>query len=133
MAGNPARSRIGRNDRPNTLLLRSLPPCVSQNTGPSFTSRPSASMAFRWSARAVMAKAVEPGPEQVRAGSVFLPLAPAPHGDAGSSRERRCEPMSPTPSVAPVPSATSYDEVPYTSLPYPQTHPDRLATIATLM
>lgn len=28
--------------------------------------------------------------------------------------------------------ATSYDEVPYESHPYPQSHPDRLATIATL-
>ena len=27
---------------------------------------------------------------------------------------------------------TSYDEVPYESHPYPQSHPDRLATIATL-
>jgi SAM-dependent methyltransferase len=27
---------------------------------------------------------------------------------------------------------TSYDEVPYASYPYPQTHPDRLATIAAL-
>ena len=33
-------------------------------------------------------------------------------------------------SVAAV--ATSYDEVPYESHPYPQSHPDRLATIATL-
>jgi methyltransferase-like protein/2-polyprenyl-3-methyl-5-hydroxy-6-metoxy-1,4-benzoquinol methylase len=30
------------------------------------------------------------------------------------------------------PTATSYDEVPYDSLPYPQSHPDRLATIAAL-
>jgi len=28
--------------------------------------------------------------------------------------------------------ATSYDEVPYESMPYPQSHPDRLATIASL-
>jgi SAM-dependent methyltransferase len=28
---------------------------------------------------------------------------------------------------------TSYDEVPYDSYPFPQTHPDRLATIATLL
>jgi cyclopropane fatty-acyl-phospholipid synthase-like methyltransferase len=28
---------------------------------------------------------------------------------------------------------TSYDEVPYESHPFPQTHPDRLATIATLL
>src|SRR5436190_23362618 len=27
---------------------------------------------------------------------------------------------------------TSYDEVPYKSYPYPQSHPDRLATVATL-
>src|SRR5438477_2820132 len=30
------------------------------------------------------------------------------------------------------PVATSYDEVPYQSDPFPQTHPDTLATIATL-
>ena len=28
--------------------------------------------------------------------------------------------------------ATLYDEVPYPNLPFPQTHPDRLATLATL-
>ena len=27
---------------------------------------------------------------------------------------------------------TTYDEIPYASYPYPQTHPDRLATVATL-
>jgi methyltransferase-like protein/cyclopropane fatty-acyl-phospholipid synthase-like methyltransferase len=31
-----------------------------------------------------------------------------------------------------VAAATSYDEVPYESLPYPQSHPNRLATIASL-
>ena len=31
------------------------------------------------------------------------------------------------------PAQTTYDEVPYTSHPFPQTHPDRLATAATLM
>jgi SAM-dependent methyltransferase len=31
------------------------------------------------------------------------------------------------------PMRTSYDEVPYESLPFAQTHPDRLATIATLL
>lgn len=36
-------------------------------------------------------------------------------------------------TTAPLPAtATSYDEVAYESLPYPQSHPDRLATIATL-
>jgi methyltransferase-like protein/SAM-dependent methyltransferase len=30
-------------------------------------------------------------------------------------------------------TATSYDEVPYPSFPFPQTHPDRLATLATLL
>jgi cyclopropane fatty-acyl-phospholipid synthase-like methyltransferase len=30
-------------------------------------------------------------------------------------------------------SRTSYDEVPYESHPYPQTHPDRLATVAKLL
>jgi len=30
-------------------------------------------------------------------------------------------------------TTNSYDEVPYASYPYPQTHPDRLATIATLL
>jgi SAM-dependent methyltransferase len=29
--------------------------------------------------------------------------------------------------------ATSYDEVPYKSYPFPQSHPDRLATVATLL
>ena len=29
-------------------------------------------------------------------------------------------------------SASSYDEVPYSRKPYPQSHPDRLATLATL-
>lgn len=29
-------------------------------------------------------------------------------------------------------TATSYDEVPYVSFPFPQSHPDRLATVATL-
>src|SRR5208282_2507215 len=28
---------------------------------------------------------------------------------------------------------TSYEELPYPSLPYPQSHPDRLATVATLL
>ena len=37
------------------------------------------------------------------------------------------------PTAAPPPSqATSYDEVPYESHPYPQTHPSRLAAVATL-
>lgn len=27
----------------------------------------------------------------------------------------------------------TYDEVPYESYPYPQTHPDRIATIATIL
>ena len=31
------------------------------------------------------------------------------------------------------PAATSYDETPYTSHPLPETHPDRLATMATLL
>jgi hypothetical protein len=30
-------------------------------------------------------------------------------------------------------SRTSYDEVPYESHPYPQTHPDGLATVAKLL
>jgi methyltransferase-like protein len=38
-----------------------------------------------------------------------------------------------TPTTAAARSGTSYDEVPYTSHPFPQTHPDRLATIATLL
>jgi SAM-dependent methyltransferase len=32
----------------------------------------------------------------------------------------------------PAPDATLYDEVPYPSVPFPQTHPDRLAVLATL-
>src|SRR5262245_40416018 len=36
------------------------------------------------------------------------------------------------PSVPADRPATSYDEVPYESLPFAQTHPDRLATVATL-
>jgi methyltransferase-like protein/cyclopropane fatty-acyl-phospholipid synthase-like methyltransferase len=32
----------------------------------------------------------------------------------------------------PSPTATSYDELPYHSEPFPQTHPDRIATVATL-
>jgi methyltransferase-like protein/2-polyprenyl-3-methyl-5-hydroxy-6-metoxy-1,4-benzoquinol methylase len=36
--------------------------------------------------------------------------------------------MGPTP----VTSGTAYDEVPYESNPYPQSHPDRLATVATM-
>src|SRR5581483_1825348 len=35
-------------------------------------------------------------------------------------------------SVAPAPVGNSYDEMPYSSHPYPQTHPSRLAVIATL-
>jgi tRNA G46 methylase TrmB len=31
------------------------------------------------------------------------------------------------------PPRTSYDEVPYESYPFPQTHPDRLVTVATLL
>lgn len=31
------------------------------------------------------------------------------------------------------PQPTSYDEVPYESYPFAQTHPDRLATVATLL
>src|SRR5262245_46429032 len=30
------------------------------------------------------------------------------------------------------PALTSYDEIPYESHPYPQSHPERLATVATL-
>jgi methyltransferase-like protein/2-polyprenyl-3-methyl-5-hydroxy-6-metoxy-1,4-benzoquinol methylase len=37
-------------------------------------------------------------------------------------------PMSP-----PQPPRTSYDELPYPSFPYPQTHPDHLAAVATLL
>lgn len=29
-------------------------------------------------------------------------------------------------------ASTAYDDVPYPSVPFPQTHPDRLATLATL-
>src|SRR5207249_103652 len=36
-------------------------------------------------------------------------------------------------SAMPDSSPTSYDEVPYESHPFPQTHPDRLATVATLL
>lgn len=39
---------------------------------------------------------------------------------------------SPTSSAAPGPSANSYDEVPYHSKAFPQTHPTRLATMAKL-
>jgi methyltransferase-like protein/2-polyprenyl-3-methyl-5-hydroxy-6-metoxy-1,4-benzoquinol methylase len=35
-------------------------------------------------------------------------------------------------TTQPLPSPTSYDEVPYESHPYPQTHPGRLAAVATL-
>src|SRR5262249_50612084 len=38
----------------------------------------------------------------------------------------------PQPSMTSDRPATSYDEVPYESLPFAQTHPDRLATVATL-
>ncbi|MGV3531430.1 MAG: class I SAM-dependent methyltransferase, partial [Chthoniobacteraceae bacterium] len=31
-----------------------------------------------------------------------------------------------------MPTPTAYDDLPYESLAYPQTHPDRLATVATL-
>lgn len=34
--------------------------------------------------------------------------------------------------IVPVPPSTSYDDVPYESSSFPQTHPDRLATLATL-
>src|SRR5260370_8547334 len=30
-------------------------------------------------------------------------------------------------------SSSSYDEVPYASYPYPESHPDRLAVVATLL
>ena len=40
--------------------------------------------------------------------------------------------MLPTPMSSP-PLRSSYDEVPYPSRPYPQAHPDRLATVATLL
>jgi len=36
-------------------------------------------------------------------------------------------------SMFAAPPRTSYDELPYPSFPYPLTHPDRLATIATLL
>jgi methyltransferase-like protein/cyclopropane fatty-acyl-phospholipid synthase-like methyltransferase len=35
--------------------------------------------------------------------------------------------------MSPPSGRTSYDEIPYPSRPYPQTHPDRLATVATLL
>src|SRR5262249_56994216 len=38
----------------------------------------------------------------------------------------------PQPSMTSDRPATSYDEVPYESLPFAQTHPDRLASVATL-
>ncbi len=38
----------------------------------------------------------------------------------------------PGPPTQPLPAANSYDEVPYDSHPFPQAHPDRLATVATL-
>lgn len=44
---------------------------------------------------------------------------------------QRPRPEAPTSSSA-ADSINSYDEVPYESHPYPQTHPSRLATIATL-
>ena len=40
--------------------------------------------------------------------------------------------MLPTP-MSSAPLRSSYDEVPYPSRPYPQAHPDRLATVATLL
>src|SRR5262249_18767962 len=36
-------------------------------------------------------------------------------------------------TVSNQPLRTSYDEVPYPSVPFPQTHPDRPATVATLL
>ena len=35
-------------------------------------------------------------------------------------------------TIAQTQPTTSYDEVPYESHPYPQTHPSRLAAVATL-
>jgi methyltransferase-like protein/SAM-dependent methyltransferase len=42
------------------------------------------------------------------------------------------EPKARVASPEPAPPPNSYDQVPYPSYPFPQTHPDRLATIATL-
>src|SRR5262249_10589850 len=47
------------------------------------------------------------------------------------SRRRKETTMSQASVTADRP-ATSYDEVPYESYPFSQTHPDRLATVATL-
>ena len=38
-----------------------------------------------------------------------------------------------TAATAQGPTGVSYDEVPYSSHAFPQTHPDRLATVARLM
>jgi hypothetical protein len=36
-------------------------------------------------------------------------------------------------SAPPEPAATPYDDVAYTSFPYPQSHPDHLASVAALL
>src|SRR5689334_6270857 len=42
------------------------------------------------------------------------------------------EPLAAPAPAAPEPPGNSYDEMPYESYPYPQAHPSRLATVATL-
>src|SRR6188768_765936 len=48
-----------------------------------------------------------------------------------SSREI-VSPYPPAPSTTSMPTSNAYDDLSYESLAYPQSHPDRLATVATL-
>src|SRR5262249_45640760 len=54
------------------------------------------------------------------------------NGGPAGQREPAEAPLMCSPPARPRPLGTSYDEVPYESHPFPQTHPDRLATVATL-
>lgn len=60
----------------------------------------------------------------------LMPSDQQPSETAALPRAKTAEPSRQR--VSPAPCTNSYDEVPYKSYPYPQTHPDRLATLATL-
>src|SRR4051794_13106921 len=63
----------------------------------------------------------------------MLPIIP-PRARAGCRKGTPPTPRTPPipPAPPPAPPATSYDEMPYESHPYAQTHPSRLAVVATL-
>src|SRR5438105_2670028 len=87
-----------------------------------------------WLSGPVVGPAVHQSVERPAAGSTgwatFFRIVPTVSAVPASPGDRHCPP--PRPRRHPM-SASTYDVLPYESLPFAQTHPDRLAGIATLL